>query len=115
MEDSDIEIGYVYCCSTYRATNESAITVEQGDGLILLDDCAFYWWFVKAMRDGSLGYLPAENIESQYIRGRRKLKNLALFLYKTPLFRRGEREGMKIGLLDTTKETSGIDCLEFLR
>jgi hypothetical protein len=32
--------------------------------MVLLDDSNSYWWLVRVVKDGSIGYLPAEHIET---------------------------------------------------
>lgn len=32
--------------------------------MIMLDDTNEYWWLVRMMKDSSVGYLPAEHIET---------------------------------------------------
>jgi len=32
--------------------------------MILLDDSNSYWWLVRIVKDSSIGYLPAEHIET---------------------------------------------------
>lgn len=37
---------------------------SKGDNMVLLDDSNSYWWLVRIVKDGSIGYLPAEHIET---------------------------------------------------
>ena len=38
----------------------------RGEALELLDDSNSYWWAVKCLSTGEIGYIPAENIETPY-------------------------------------------------
>ncbi|OLL22327.1 Tip elongation aberrant protein Tea4 [Neolecta irregularis DAH-3] len=62
--EDDIDFDYVYALHTFVATVEGQATAAKGDTLILLDDSNSYWWLVKLLKDQSIGYLPAEHIET---------------------------------------------------
>jgi hypothetical protein len=64
IADSDIGFEFVYCLRTFGATLEGQANANKGDTLILLDDSNSYWWLIRVAKDGSIGYLPAEYIET---------------------------------------------------
>ena len=49
---------------TFIATVEGQANATKGDTLILLDDSNSYWWLVRIVKDNTIGYLPAEHIET---------------------------------------------------
>jgi hypothetical protein len=63
IPDSDIDFDLVYALHTFVATVDGQASVVKGDALTLLDDANSYWWLVKVLKTGEIGYIPAENIE----------------------------------------------------
>lgn len=79
-ETEDIGFEFVYALHTFVATVEGQANATKGDTMVLLDDSNSYWWLVRVVKDGSigsfscahstravlrsLGYLPAEHIET---------------------------------------------------
>ncbi|PSR75799.1 hypothetical protein BD289DRAFT_487034 [Coniella lustricola] len=61
-EDIDFEL--VYALHTFTATVEGQANATKGDAMVLLDDSNSYWWLVRVVKDSSIGYLPAEHIET---------------------------------------------------
>lgn len=57
-------------------------SVTKGDPLVLIDDANAYWWLVRVLKTDSLGYLPAENVETPIERLARlnKFRNVDLAL-----------------------------------
>lgn len=45
------------------ATQEGQASVVRNDSLMLLEDANVYWWLVRVLKTGVIGYIPAENIE----------------------------------------------------
>ncbi|KAI1611188.1 hypothetical protein EDD36DRAFT_315272 [Exophiala viscosa] len=64
IEDEDIDFEFVYALHTFVATVEGQANATKGDTMVLLDDSNSYWWLVRVVKDGSIGYLPAEHIET---------------------------------------------------
>ncbi|EMR09848.1 hypothetical protein PNEG_02029 [Pneumocystis murina B123] len=64
ISDEDIDFNFVYALHTFVATVEGQANVIKGDTLILLDDSNSYWWLVRLAKDQTVGYLPAEHIET---------------------------------------------------
>ncbi|OAQ66728.2 ring finger domain-containing protein [Pochonia chlamydosporia 170] len=62
MQDIDFE--FVYALHTFVATVEGQANATKGDTMVLLDDSNSYWWLVRVVKDSSIGYLPAEHIET---------------------------------------------------
>ncbi|EGC47992.1 SH3 domain-containing protein [Histoplasma capsulatum var. duboisii H88] len=77
----DIDFEFVYALHTFVATVEGQANATKGDTMVLLDDSNSYWWLVRVVKDGSIGwlitsvdslmslltvsgYLPAEHIET---------------------------------------------------
>ncbi|KAI8580597.1 hypothetical protein K450DRAFT_236382 [Umbelopsis ramanniana AG] len=68
IPDSDIDFDLVYALHTFVATVDGQASVVKGDALTLLDDSNSYWWLVKVLKTGEIGYIPAENIETPFER-----------------------------------------------
>lgn len=64
IEDEDIDFEFVYALHTFVATVEGQANATKGETMVLLDDSNSYWWLVRVVKDGSIGYLPAEHIET---------------------------------------------------
>ncbi|KAG7127234.1 Tip elongation aberrant protein Tea4 like [Verticillium longisporum] len=64
IEDEDIDFDFVYALHTFVATVEGQANATKGDTMVLLDDSNSYWWLVRVAKDNSIGYLPAEHIET---------------------------------------------------
>ncbi|RKP17549.1 hypothetical protein ROZALSC1DRAFT_24093 [Rozella allomycis CSF55] len=54
-----------YAIKTFVASLEGQITVYKNDVLTLLDDSNSYWWLVRSLKSGEVGYVPAENLENE--------------------------------------------------
>ncbi|KAI9714114.1 MAG: hypothetical protein M1828_001204 [Chrysothrix sp. TS-e1954] len=63
-ETEDIDFEFVYALHTFVATVEGQANATKGDTMVLLDDSNSYWWLVRVAKDNSIGYLPAEHIET---------------------------------------------------
>ncbi|KAG8530490.1 uncharacterized protein KY384_004993 [Bacidia gigantensis] len=63
-EIEDIDFEFVYALHTFVATVEGQANATKGDNMVLLDDSNSYWWLVRVIKDNSIGYLPAEHIET---------------------------------------------------
>ncbi|KAH7308078.1 hypothetical protein B0I35DRAFT_103452 [Stachybotrys elegans] len=64
IDDEDIDFNFVYALHTFVATVEGQANATKGDTMALLDDSNSYWWLVRVIKDSSIGYLPAEHIET---------------------------------------------------
>lgn len=60
----DINFEFVYALHNFVATVDGQANASKGDNMVLLDDSNSYWWLVRIVKDGSIGYLPAEHIET---------------------------------------------------
>ncbi|KAI4099135.1 MAG: hypothetical protein L6R37_006091 [Teloschistes peruensis] len=63
-DTEDIDFEFVYALHTFVATVEGQANATKGDTMVLLDDSNSYWWLVRVAKDSSIGYLPAEHIET---------------------------------------------------
>ncbi|KAH8600490.1 hypothetical protein B0O99DRAFT_610792 [Bisporella sp. PMI_857] len=63
-DEGDIDFEFVYALHTFVATVEGQANATKGDTMVLLDDSNSYWWLVRVVKDSSIGYLPAEHIET---------------------------------------------------
>ncbi|KAI1810758.1 hypothetical protein GGS20DRAFT_579627 [Poronia punctata] len=63
-DSEDIDFEFVYALHTFVATVEGQANATKGDTMVLLDDSNSYWWLVRVVKDSSIGYLPAEHIET---------------------------------------------------
>ncbi|PKS13310.1 hypothetical protein jhhlp_000081 [Lomentospora prolificans] len=64
QDPEDIDFEYVYALHTFVATVDGQANATKGDTMVLLDDSNSYWWLVRIVKDSSIGYLPAEHIET---------------------------------------------------
>ncbi|KAG5928541.1 hypothetical protein E4U42_000458 [Claviceps africana] len=64
LQPEDIDFEFVYALHTFVATVEGQANATKGDTMVLLDDSNSYWWLVRVVKDSSIGYLPAEHIET---------------------------------------------------
>ncbi|KEY65599.1 hypothetical protein S7711_08787 [Stachybotrys chartarum IBT 7711] len=64
IDDEDIDFNFVYALHTFVATVQGQANATKGDTMALLDDTNSYWWLVRVIKDSSIGYLPAEHIET---------------------------------------------------
>ncbi|CAG9993626.1 unnamed protein product [Clonostachys byssicola] len=64
IDSEDIDFDFVYALHTFVATVEGQANATKGDTMVLLDDSNSYWWLVRVVKDSSIGYLPAEHIET---------------------------------------------------
>ncbi|KAM0811263.1 hypothetical protein AB5N19_11619 [Seiridium cardinale] len=83
LEDIDFE--FVYALHTFVATVEGQANATKGDTMVLLDDSNSYWWLVRVVKDSSIGYLPAEHIETPTERLARLNKHRNIDLSQTML------------------------------
>ncbi|KAF6238310.1 hypothetical protein HO173_003590 [Letharia columbiana] len=93
-ETEDIDFEFVYALHTFVATVEGQANATKGDTMVLLDDSNSYWWLVRVVKDSSIGYLPAEHIETPLERLARLNKHRNLDLASTML---GDEEDKRAG------------------
>ncbi|KAK6952945.1 hypothetical protein Daesc_005242 [Daldinia eschscholtzii] len=89
LEDIDFE--FVYALHTFVATVEGQANATKGDTMVLLDDSNSYWWLVRVVKDSSIGYLPAEHIETPTERLARLNKHRNIDLSATMLGDKAEK------------------------
>ncbi|KAI1082229.1 hypothetical protein F5B20DRAFT_578445 [Whalleya microplaca] len=92
LQDSeDIDFEFVYALHTFVATVEGQANATKGDTMVLLDDSNSYWWLVRVVKDSSIGYLPAEHIETPTERLARLNKHRNIDLSATMLGDQAEK------------------------
>lgn len=64
INEEEIDFQYVYALRTFVATEQGQANVQKGDAMILLNDSNSYWWLVRLVKDSSVGFLPAEHVET---------------------------------------------------
>lgn len=64
IPNETIDFDLVYSLRNFVATTEGQANVHKGDTLFLMDDSNSYWWLVRVLKTGDIGYIPAENIET---------------------------------------------------
>lgn len=64
IPNESIDFDLVYSLRNFVATTEGQANVHKGDTLFLMDDSNSYWWLVRVLNTGDIGYIPAENIET---------------------------------------------------
>ncbi|TID19084.1 hypothetical protein E2P81_ATG06062 [Venturia nashicola] len=84
-ELEDIDFEFVYALHTFVATVEGQANAQKGDTMVLLDDSNSYWWLVRVVKDSTIGYLPAEHIETPTERLARLNKHRNVDLSQTML------------------------------
>ncbi|MCJ1355209.1 MAG: hypothetical protein MMC33_005200 [Icmadophila ericetorum] len=84
-ETEDIDFEFVYALHNFVATVEGQANAAKGDTMVLLDDSNSYWWLVRVVKDSSIGYLPAEHIETPTERLARLNKHRNIDLSQTML------------------------------
>ncbi|KAE9984917.1 hypothetical protein EG328_008115 [Venturia inaequalis] len=84
-EIEDIDFEFVYALHTFVATVEGQANAQKGDTMVLLDDSNSYWWLVRVVKDSTIGYLPAEHIETPTERLARLNKHRNVDLSQTML------------------------------
>ena len=68
IHEEEIDFQYVYALRTFVATEQGQANAYKGDAMILLNDTNSYWWLVRLVKDSSVGFLPAEHIETPWER-----------------------------------------------
>lgn len=68
IHEDEIDFQYVYALRNFVATEQGQANAYKGDAMILLNDANSYWWLVRMVRDSSVGFLPAEHIETPFER-----------------------------------------------
>ncbi|KAJ9660745.1 protein phosphatase regulator [Coniosporium apollinis] len=90
-ETEDIDFEFVYALHNFVATVEGQANATKGDTMVLLDDSNSYWWLVRIVKDSSIGYLPAEHIETPTERLARLNKHRNIDLSATMLSDNAEK------------------------
>ncbi|KAF2216478.1 hypothetical protein CERZMDRAFT_109359 [Cercospora zeae-maydis SCOH1-5] len=90
-DTEDIDFEFVYALHTFVATVEGQANATKGDTMVLLDDSNSYWWLVRVVKDSSIGYLPAEHIETPTERLARLNKHRNIDLSATMLSDNSEK------------------------
>ncbi|TVY68966.1 Tip elongation aberrant protein Tea4 [Lachnellula suecica] len=91
QNSEDIDFEFVYALHTFVATVEGQANATKGDTMVLLDDSNSYWWLVRVVKDSSIGYLPAEHIETPTERLARLNKHRNIDLTSTMLGDQAEK------------------------
>ncbi|KAI0118888.1 hypothetical protein GGR51DRAFT_554577 [Nemania sp. FL0031] len=91
QDTEDIDFEFVYALHTFVATIEGQANATKGDTMVLLDDSNSYWWLVRVVKDSSIGYLPAEHIETPTERLARLNKHRNIDLSATMLGDQAEK------------------------
>ncbi|KAI1180257.1 hypothetical protein F4777DRAFT_306626 [Nemania sp. FL0916] len=91
QDTEDIDFEFVYALHTFVATVEGQANATKGDTMVLLDDSNSYWWLVRVVKDSSIGYLPAEHIETPTERLARLNKHRNIDLSATMLTDQAEK------------------------
>ncbi|KAK3379733.1 hypothetical protein B0T24DRAFT_695737 [Lasiosphaeria ovina] len=91
QDTEDIDFEFVYALHTFVATVEGQANATKGDTMVLLDDSNSYWWLVRIVKDSSIGYLPAEHIETPTERLARLNKHRNIDLSATMLGDQAEK------------------------
>ncbi|KAK1769232.1 hypothetical protein QBC33DRAFT_532700 [Phialemonium atrogriseum] len=91
QDTEDIDFEFVYALHTFVATVEGQANATKGDTMVLLDDSNSYWWLVRVVKDSSIGYLPAEHIETPTERLARLNKHRNIDLSATMLCDQAEK------------------------
>lgn len=68
IHEDEIDFDYVYAYKTFVATEKGQANAVKGDAMVLLNDSNSYWWLVRLVKDSSVGFLPAEHVETPWER-----------------------------------------------
>lgn len=68
IHEEEIDFQYVYALRAFIATEQGQANAEKGDAMILLNDANSYWWLVRMVKDSTVGFLPAEHVETPWER-----------------------------------------------
>ncbi|KAG5363841.1 Tip elongation aberrant protein [Yarrowia sp. B02] len=68
IHEDEIDFDYVYAFKTFVATEKGQANAVKGDAMVLLNDSNSYWWLVRLVKDSSVGFLPAEHVETPWER-----------------------------------------------
>lgn len=64
IDGDEIDFEFVYALRTFTATEQGQASATKGDAMVLLNDSNSYWWLVRVVKDATVGFLPAEHIET---------------------------------------------------
>lgn len=64
IQEDEIDFQYVYALRTFTATEQGQANAVKGDAMVLLNDTNSYWWLVRLVKDSTVGFLPAEHVET---------------------------------------------------
>ena len=80
MAKVNSDVSVVFAMNTFVASIEGQASVLKGDTLILMDDSHNYWWLIRSLKTNEIGYIPADNVETQPERLARlnKIRNVRL-------------------------------------
>ncbi|KAJ4854277.1 uncharacterized protein T069G_11256 [Trichoderma breve] len=112
IEDEDIDFEFVYALHTFVATVEGQANATKGDTMVLLDDSNSYWWLVRVVKDSSIGYLPAEHIETPTERLARLNKHRNIDLSATMLTDQQQVQKPKTGFSIGIKKKATVAFAE---
>lgn len=112
IEDEDIDFEFVYALHTFVATVEGQANATKGDTMVLLDDSNSYWWLVRVVKDSSIGYLPAEHIETPTERLARLNKHRNIDLSATMLGDQAEKPKNPIKSAMRRRKAKGVTFAE---
>ncbi|KAK8076754.1 hypothetical protein PG994_004026 [Apiospora phragmitis] len=107
QDTEDIDFEFVYALHTFVATVEGQANATKGDTMVLLDDSNSYWWLVRVVKDSSIGYLPAEHIETPTERLARLNKHRNIDLAATMLGDQVDKQGGKNSLKSAMRKRKG--------
>ncbi|KAK6350069.1 hypothetical protein TWF696_006317 [Orbilia brochopaga] len=110
ISDEDIDFEFVYALHTFIATVEGQANATKGDTMVLLDDSNSYWWLVRVVKDSSIGYLPAEHIETPSERLARLNKHRNVDL-STPML--GDNQEKSKNILKKAIKRRGAKTVQF--
>lgn len=54
---------FIYALQDFSAFQTGQLTVKKDEPMQLLSDDHWYWWYVRKLRDSTMGFIPAELIE----------------------------------------------------
>ncbi|KAL6815006.1 hypothetical protein J3E69DRAFT_358866 [Trichoderma sp. SZMC 28015] len=111
-EPEDIDFEFVYALHTFVATVEGQANATKGDTMVLLDDSNSYWWLVRVVKDSSIGYLPAEHIETPTERLARLNKHRNIDLSATMLTDQQQVQKPKTGFSIGIKKKATVAFAE---
>lgn len=94
IDDGADEQHWSYAAGAFEAVLRGQVTIKNGEPLVILSDTHWYWWMVRVVRTGQVGFVPGELVElpNERLARRNSEKNILIYESDPP---RTERKRTK--------------------